>query len=184
MENNSSDPEDQPKPVLSKKKRAVRFIRNTLIGTAVVVIVLVGAGAAYTWYMGQTPPPKVGVEESTQSTQQAQQLRAPAPSNSPIGAAVQSLTSPVAPGQNVSMIVKTKPLATCEILVEYNKIASKDSGLIKKVADDFGIVSWTWTVDATAPEGKWPAKVTCELEKKSAVVIGDLVVSTKATEEN
>lgn len=184
MESSSNDLDDQPTPVPSKKKRALKFVRNTVIGTVIVLILLIGAGAAYTWYMGQTPPPKVEVEEATQVTQEVPQIRAPAASNSPIGASVQSLSSPVAPGQNVSMIVKTKPSALCSIVVEYNKVASKDSGLIPKKADEFGVVSWTWTVDATAPEGKWPAKVTCELEKKSAVVIGDLVVSTKAIEGN
>jgi hypothetical protein len=87
------------------------------------------------------------------------------------------LTSPEAPGDNVSMSVKTVPTSTCTIRVEYNKIPSTDSGLVAKTADEFGIVSWTWTVGEDVPLGTWPAKVTCVYNGRSAVVQGDLQVA-------
>jgi hypothetical protein len=97
--------------------------------------------------------------------------------NAKVGASVQTITSPVAPGDNASITIKTTPTASCTITVVYNKIASKDSGLTQKVADDYGVVSWTWTVGGATPLGIWPATVTCVYGKNSAVVQGDLRVT-------
>jgi hypothetical protein len=91
-------------------------------------------------------------------------------------AALQALTSPVKAGQNSSVNVKTNATSTCTINVSYNNVASKDSGLTPKVADAYGNVSWSWTVDPTAPVGSWPVKVTCVYRGRSAVVIGNLQV--------
>jgi hypothetical protein len=44
------------------------------------------------------------------------------------------------------------------------------------VADDFGIVSWTWTVEESVPLGEWPVDVTCAFNDQSAMVRGKLVV--------
>lgn len=96
--------------------------------------------------------------------------------NTPVSASVQSLDSPIVPGMNVAMTVRTKPESTCSIKFIYNEITSTDSGLIDKVADEYGMVSWSWTVDGGVPLGVWPVKVTCVLGEKSAVVIGDLEV--------
>lgn len=165
-----------PTPV-KKAERVKRFIRNTAIATAVVFVVLVGAGVAYTWWMGKTPAPVVVLEE--QSTPPPRVEATPVAENSPVSASVQSLTSPVLVGDNVLLTVKTRPDATCTIKVEYNKIPSNDSGLVARVADDFGIVTWSWTVDQSAPVGKWPVTVTCVLGERSAVVVGDLVVEAE-----
>ncbi len=74
------------------------------------------------------------------------------------------------------MTVKTNAAAACNIKVVYDKTASTDSGLIAKVADEYGMVSWGWTVEPSVPLGKWPVKVTCANAKHSAVVQSDLVV--------
>jgi hypothetical protein len=97
--------------------------------------------------------------------------------NAVVGASVQEITIPVAPGANASISIKTVPTASCNISVIYDKTASKDSGLSVKRADDFGIITWTWTVDKSAPIGTWPVKVTCTYNKKSAVVQADLLVA-------
>jgi hypothetical protein len=96
--------------------------------------------------------------------------------NAKEGVAVQSLSSPVAPGENASIYIHTNRDSKCTITVVYNKIPSKDAGLAPKTADEFGLVSWSWTVEASAPVGKWPVTVTCEWNKKIAVVIDDLIV--------
>ncbi len=142
----------------------------------VLVVMFVGAGAVYTWVVGKStkPAPTVTQEETTVK---ATTIKSPQiDPNAPESASVQSLTTPVAPGQNASVLVKTNPGSWCTIIVSYNEVNSKDSGLVGKTSDEFGSVTWTWTVDVSAPEGKWPVKVTCVRNSKSAVVIGDLVV--------
>lgn len=154
---------------------------KTFISIIVLLALFVGGGVGYTWYMGEYGPKVTSAAmppaEKPASSVQVIKPRKPAP-DAAVGASVYALTSPVAPGANASITVKTTPTATCTISVTYDKTASKDSGLIPKTANDFGVVSWTWTVDEAAPVGKWPAKVTCQYGQKSAVVVGELVVAT------
>ncbi|MDB5186942.1 MAG: exported protein of unknown function [Candidatus Saccharibacteria bacterium] len=157
----------------------LKSVRNIAISVAVLLVVVVGSGIAYTWYVGQNAavdspiaapmepaPPKV--IKPTKPAADAKQ-----------SAAVQMLTSPVAPGENASIMVKTNAESDCTISVKYNEIASTDSGLKPKKADDFGIVSWAWTVEPTVPVGKWPVDVICAFNEQSAMVRGDLVVENK-----
>lgn len=178
MDKSSSDVQRQG----TLKKRIVRYIRNALIGSVVLLIVLIGIGVAYTWFMGRDRDTSPVVVEEAQP-EAVSTIKPPQPaSNTPVSASVQSLTSPVVPGDNALITVRTKPNATCSIVVEYNKVPSNDSGLVSKVADDFGIVSWVWTVEPSTPLGKWPATVTCVLEERSAVVVGDLLVGDALAE--
>jgi hypothetical protein len=158
------------------KTRILKFIRNTLISVGVLLVLALGGGAAYTWYMGQTETP-VAATPAPAATKPAPVIKptAPAP-DAKMSASVQMITSPVAPGANASITVKSNAGSNCTIKVVYDKTASKDSGLIPKVADEFGMVSWSWTVEASAPVGKWPVKVTCANTKNSAMVQGDLKV--------
>jgi len=166
------------------KKRIVRTIRNVTISVAVLLVVLVGAGLAYTWFMGRTVVADVVIEEDDEPKATTRQVEQAA--NVPQSASVQSLTSPVVPGNNALITVKTNPGSWCTITVEYDEVASTDSGLKAKTADEFGIVSWTWTVEASRPTGKWPVTVTCLRNELSAVVVGDLIVanSVGANEAN
>jgi hypothetical protein len=158
----------------------MKSIRTTTLWTGVLLLVALGGGAAYTWYMGQQPLPQT-VAEAAPAAEMAEPVSAakhmaPDP-NAKASAAIEMLSSPVTPGMNASVSVKTNPNADCIVSVTYDKIASKDSGLASKTADEFGIVSWTWTVESTVPYGTWPVKVTCTINKRSAVVQGDLVVA-------
>lgn len=160
------------------KARILKRIRNVLLGIVVLTVLLVGGGVAYTWYMGQQPV------ENTAAVAQPVASPAPPPVITPtrpapdakVGASVQMITSPIAPGSNASITIKTNPEAVCTIKVVYDKIESKDSGLSPKTANEFGMAEWTWTVEPSVPAGKWPVKVTCANEKHSAMVQGDLVV--------
>ena len=159
----------QHRPVL-------RRIRNISISVGILVVILAGAGLAYTFYMSQTDTAPVVLKPvSTLRPNTVKHTKLA--DNVPASASVQSLTTPVMPGDNASMSVKGNPGSICSIVVEYNKVASTDSGLIAKKTDEFGVVTWAWTLDATTPEGKWPVTVTCEYNTKTAIVIGDLVVS-------
>lgn len=159
------------------KDGVIKFVRNTAISIAVLLVLAVGGGVAYTWYMGQQP-----VETST-AIQAPIEPVAPKTIKPPVqspdaaaSASVQMLTTPIMPSENASLTVKTNPEAVCSITVEYDEVASKDSGLTLKTADEFGLVTWTWTVDDSAPEGVWPVDVTCAHNKQSAMVRGDLEV--------
>jgi hypothetical protein len=143
----------------------------------VILIVITGGGVGYTWYVGQntTEDPTAIAPPATPTPSPAIKPTKPA-ADAKESASVQMLTSPVAPGSNASIIVKTNAESDCTIKVKYGDVESKDSGLAPKKADDFGIVSWTWTVEETVPVGKWPVDVTCALNGQSAMVRGDLVV--------
>lgn len=163
------------------KKSILRRIRNIAISTAVILLVLIGAGVGYTFYMSKTEAPVVvNTPEPVVKANTVKHAKIAA--NAPASASIQSLTTPVMPGDNAAVSVKSNPKSECSIIVEYNKISSKDSGLKPKVSDEFGLITWSWTVDADAPEGKWPVTVTCAYNKKTAVVEGKLVVS-KTLEE-
>ena len=161
------------------KRRIFGLIRNVGISIIVLLILVLGTGVVYTWYMGQdtssaatTPPPEPVVSAAPQATRS----RTPGP-NTKASASIQQLTSPVMPGDTVDITVRSNPTATCKIAIEYNKVPSTDAGLIEKTTDEFGMVNWQWTVGKATPHGKWPVTVTCALdEQRTAVVVGDLVV--------
>lgn len=159
------------------KARLLKSVRNIAISTVVLLIVVVGGGVAYTWYVGQDT-----TDDSITIAAPVEPVAAPVikptkpAADAKQSAAVQILTSPVAPGSNASITVKTNAESDCMIKVEYNKVPSTDSGLGSKKADDFGIVSWTWTVEESVPVGTWPVDVTCAFNDQTAMVRGNLVV--------
>lgn len=164
---------------MTNKKKALKFIRNIFIAVLIMIALFVSAGLIYTWYVGQTAPVNTVIAPTTTSTSSKTKIRATPSADAKIGAAVQSITSPVAPGENTSIIIKTSVGAWCTISVIYDDVASKDSGLIGKTADEFGVVTWTWTVGPSVPLGSWPVKVACVRNSHSIVAGTDLVVSDK-----
>jgi len=160
------------------QSRAVKLIRNATISMLVLLILAVGAGVAYTWYMGQTDIENTSAVAKPVEYEPVKVVEPPKPAaNAKIGASVQALTSPVKPGENTSLTVKSVPGSSCAISVIYDKTPSTDSGLKPQVADDFGIVAWAWTVEPSAPLGTWPMKITCTYLKQSAVVQADLIIA-------
>lgn len=158
-----------------------KIVKTTLKITASAVILLVLAvtvGFGYTWYMSNYGKDNSqAFQQPAKPTGGIQANKRPKISDTAIiGAVVQNITSPVIPGSNASMLIKTNPGANCAISVIYDKTPSKDSGLTPKVADEYGIVEWAWTVEPTTPLGNWPVKVTCANKKNSAVVQNDLRV--------
>lgn len=160
------------------KRRILRLIRTVSISAGVLLVLILGAGAAYTWYVGQNSSgaaPVASVEPVAVAAPQSAKSRVPAP-NAPASVSIQQLTSPASPGSVVELSARSNPTATCKIAVEYsNKQPGTDAALIEKTTDDYGMVSWQWTIDKTAPKGKGAVTVTCSLdEKRSAVVKSDL----------
>lgn len=160
------------------KVRANKSIRNAAVSAIVIIVLLVVAGTAYTWYNGQHASTILPAAAPADTANTDPPLRPVKPSaNAKLGASMETITSPVAPGANASATVKTLPGASCGVTVTYNGVAIKDSGLTQKVASDFGIASWTWTVPSSTPVGTWPVSATCSFHKQSAVVQADLVVA-------
>lgn len=159
------------------KIRVPKAVRNALISAGVLLIVIVAAGAAYTLYMDQKPVITTASDASPTAAETTSPIVAHKPAaDAKEGAAIEALTTPVSPGSNASVSVRTLPTSKCVISVVYNKVPSTDSGLAPKIAGDFGDATWSWTVGPSTPVGTWPVKVTCSYHGRSAVVVGDLVV--------
>jgi hypothetical protein len=129
----------------------------------------------YVWLNGQM---SAVVPEATVTPNDAMvQIKPVKPAeDAATGVSIQSFTTPVTPGSNASITIKTNSDATCSITVVYDEEASVDSGLSPKIADEFGIAMWVWTVEASVPVGEWPVTITCVRNGQSGVVVGDLEV--------
>jgi hypothetical protein len=77
---------------------------------------------------------------------------APAPA---LSLKIVSVTSPVSPGANATLVAQTVPGANCDIDVYYKSGASTAQGLYAKTADSSGRVSWTWKVGTRTTSGNW-----------------------------
>ncbi len=170
-----SAPHKLPQRTLKREQRR-KSARRTLNTFLVLLVLAVSAGIGYTWYMGKQKP--AAAAELPIATKNRPAIIKPhkVASDAKVGVAIQMLTGEVKVGENASMTVRTNPEAQCAITVKYNNVLAKDSGLVPKVADEFGVASWAWTVAQGTPPGKWPVEVTCKNKKHSAVVIGDLLV--------
>ena len=163
------------------KKKFARVAGKIFLNAALLLVVIVTIGIAYVYFNHETSAD--GTTEEIVVNNEASAIKPSAPNpNAPASAAVLGITSPVVPGHNTSLSVRTNPGAECDIVFNYKdknkkEITYRDSGLIRKTANEFGSISWAWTVGKEVPEGKWPVNVTCHYYDRSAVVIADLVVS-------
>jgi hypothetical protein len=73
---------------------------------------------------------------------------------------IASLTSPVKPGATASLTAQTIPGAACTIKVYTKSGTSSAKGLVPKVADGSGRVSWTWKVGPNTTPGTWRIVIT------------------------
>ncbi len=176
---------DEPAPKKVRKElsprtvKALKTIRTLAVMFIVLLVVLVGAAVAYTWLFPGKEQPVVTIAEPIKKSQLVEKEAPVLDPKAPVGVSVQSLSSPVDPGQNVLLIAKTKPEAVCTIVVEYNKVKSTDSGLSEKTADYYGVVQWSFQVPQDTPLGAWPVTITCAYNEMSGVVAKDLVVGTE-----
>lgn len=161
-----------------KRRFIPKAVRNALISAAVLLVVLVAGGVAYTYYEGQNTTENTAAIAVAAAPQPVQPIKPRKPAaNAPESAAVEMMSSPVKPGEDASIAVKTNPGSKCTITVLYNKVPSTEPGLIPQVADEFGTVNWGWTISASAPIGTWPVKVTCTYNGRSGVVVDNLQVA-------
>ena len=78
-----------------------------------------------------------------------------------------SVTSPVSPGANATLVAKATPGAQCDITVYYKSGPSTAQELYPKTADTSGNVSWTWKVGTRTTPGSWRIVVTASLGGKT-----------------
>lgn len=161
------------------KQSITRLVRNVLLSTAVLLVLFLGGGLGYTWYSGQNASEPISIVPVSVSAAPVPMTPPKPTPNTFVSASVQSLTSPVTPGSGAEVTVRTLRDAKCSITVVYDKVASTDSGLVPKAADEYGMVGWTWTVGSAVPLGKWPVSVKCVNGDKSAVVTADLLVQSQ-----
>lgn len=162
---------------LKQRKKYSGAVRNTFISGVVLFLLIIILAIAYIWFLGQQEPTTSLIKKVPKAPSAPKLLAPHKPKpDAVVGVSVQSLTTPVTPGANASIMIRTNPEAKCTIAVIYNNVPSKDSGLVEKIADEYGMVNWTWTVPASTPVGKWPVRVTCANLKKSGFVEGKLEV--------
>jgi flagellar basal body-associated protein FliL len=108
------------------KFRVPKSVVRALVSVVVLLVLIAGAGIGYVWYMGQHPA-KLPQQQETVAAAKKADLKPikPAP-NAKESASIQSLTSPVAPGDNAMVTIHTLPDSVCVISVVYDKTASTD----------------------------------------------------------
>ncbi|MBC7512214.1 hypothetical protein H7142_00960 [Candidatus Saccharibacteria bacterium] len=163
-----------------KREQRQKSTRRLITMLFTLCIMTIGAGLVYTWYSGQQ---KIASADQPAPARPTRTILKPhkIASDAPIGAAVQTLTSEVKPGDNASITIRTNPEAECTITVKYDTVAAVDSGLVPKLSDEFGVVGWSWTVAPGTAQGVWPAEVLCKNKKNSAMVRGDIKVTNTPT---
>ena len=154
----------------------MRIFKKTLLAMGIMFVLLMGAGFGYAYYISRNPDETTDKNKEPEPVAPVKFVQPKRDPNAPNSASVQYIASPVKAGDNASITVTTGPDAICKIVVAYNKVLSKDSGLVEKKADENGSVTWSWTVDKAAAPGKWPVKVTCDRNKKIGYVEATLEV--------
>jgi hypothetical protein len=105
----------------------------------------------------------------------------PSPSPTPSPSSVEQPPAPTpitflnaplraAPGQTVTLNVRTGPSVYCTIEVDYKSGPSNAQGLSPKTSSTTGAVSWTWTVGARTTAGTWPITVSCGNNSASTTI--------------
>lgn len=161
------------------KKRYIKTALKIILSAAILLFIIVAAGIAYIKYSGEnesaSPPPAPASAE-------APVIKPPNISpKAKESAVIETISSPVKRGSTASINVRTNPNSKCKIEINYkdkegNSVQYKQPSLVEKKADEYGVISWEWPMASSVLPGIWKVKVTCVYNKKSAVVIGDILV--------
>ncbi len=165
----------------SEKRSPLKTLRNMLIIIVILAAIIIGLFLLYLWLSKPKVATLGGASTVTQTTVNEPKMHKP-PDNVPIGSSIQAVSSPIAPGGNGSLTLRTTESAMCSIKIvkldkqmrEMDKVS--DSGLSHKKADDFGMVTWTWTMSKSAVTGPWQADITCWRGDKSTRSLGEIMV--------
>ena len=158
------------------KKLFIRRIRNIIIATITIFILIIAAFAIYGWYMGNQNSPAPITEDTTQVNQNPNLTPSTPAADANVGVAAYSFPSTASAGEEVSISIHTLQDAVCKISLKFNDAEVKNTELINKVADLYGNVGWKFTMPVNAQAGKWPTTVTCERNTKTGVYSQDIIV--------
>lgn len=162
---------------IHERHRRRRTATRIVITTLVLFVLLIIGGVVYVWYMGRHPAQQTTQTVDTRSAAPTIKTYTPDP-DAAVSIVQQSFSGSVPAGANASLSIKTNPGAACQISVKVNNTALPDTGLVPKIADEFGMVEWSWTLPKGLMPGKWPVEVTCANDaKKSAYYKVDLAVT-------
>lgn len=170
----------------STRARVLRSARTVFLIVVVLALLIGGMYAAFLWF---NKPQVITMETPVATNDQNPSFleRRKPPKDVAIGSSIQALSTPVSPGSNASLTLRTTESALCVVKVTMQDSAMRevarvtDSGLSDKKADDFGVVTWTWTMPADAKFGKWQADITCTRDSKSTRSIGEIEVTAPKT---
>lgn len=153
---------------IHERERRKRAVRRTVSAVVILLLLMLIGAVVYVWYMGQQPVQQSAQTVNTGSAAPNIKTYKPA-DDAPVGIVQQSFSGLVAPGSNASINIKTNAGAACQISVKINNTPLPDTGLVPKIADEFGIAEWSWSVPVSTPKGSWPVEITCaNVAKKSA----------------
>lgn len=167
---------DFEEEIVKPKKR--KTVRNGLISTIILLTLAIVGGSAYVYYIDLHNKPVIASSTVDTSKQLHPIVAVKQDPNALVGVAIEVISSPIPRGGEALASVKSYPNATCVIKVMYNNVASTENGLESKVADDFGVVSWSWNVSGAAPIGSWPVDITCAHHSKSGYVQGSILITS------
>lgn len=160
------------------RRRRSSTIRKTIITIIALVVVFAVAGTVYVLVTDRSTPQP---EQATTPVAPKEDNSLPTPrlpgANAPEGVAIDSILSPTKAGTNTSLSATTNAGSSCIIIVSNQKLKMKDSGLAPQTANDYGIVSWTWSVPSSTKTGNWLIKVTCTYNKRVGVAQSNLEVT-------
>lgn len=159
------------------RARILKTGRNIGITVAVMLLLFGIAGVLYVLLAGGEHASKKNAVPVASTSEPFTAKPTPPAANAQEGVAIGSLTSPAPKGSNVALTARTNAGSNCTISAVYAGKPSYDSGLAPKKADDFGTVTWTWTIDSSVPVGKWPVTVTCTYNGRTGVMVGSLEVT-------
>jgi hypothetical protein len=90
---------------------------------------------------------------------------------------ITKLTSPVKPGDDATVAIKTDPGALCKIEVKLKSGPSTAAGLKSQRADDKGVATWSWKIAPNAAVGDWPVTINVSSKGAKGTAAGTLKIA-------
>jgi len=153
----------------------IRTIRNTLFAILMLLVLIISGATVYVLFINRPNLEPGSTANAKYSTPSVLTPRQPNP-NAPEGVAVESLPVAVRAGDNVSLIIQTNPTSTCKATTTGAGATTQAVALADKIADSYGMATWSWHVDPAAPLGNRTVDVTCLYHGRSGYVQGYFAV--------
>ena len=153
-----------------------KLAHKIVLSALILLVLFFLAGFIYTYFSDR---PGTAGKGTTQGPANQFSLVKPPPKpgpNAAVGVAEEAFDSPIAPGQDSSIIISTTAGASCQIALQMPSLKSSGQSLAPQIANAYGTVTWSWTVPSSTPFGSYPLSVKCSYGKNWAVYDDILVV--------